>query len=135
ATSAGFFWNPNQAKRYSILGDYTYSTLKSNAIYFDPGTLTQLLSQYRDNAHTATLLWDCSAPGKHGPHLTGGGSYFKRSGSRPTTYAQPLARVAMPVYEHASLFGEWRYYGLGEQYYMYEGFRTHVFMLGLRLVR
>ncbi len=135
AASLGFSWNPNNAKRYTILGDYTLSSLKTSLPYFLP-TGESDVSRYRDNANTATLLFDCAARGgKYAPRFSLGGSIFKSSGSRPSTYAQPMARLSMPLHEHASLFSEWRYYGLGERYYQYEGFRTHVFMVGLRLAR
>lgn len=32
-------------------------------------------------------------------------------------------------------FAEWRYYGYGEAFYLYEGFRTHLLTAGLRLTR
>ncbi len=134
AASVGFLWNPANAKRYSFLGDYTISSLKTSIPYFLP-TGEPDISRYRDNAHTATMLFDCSAPGKFGPKFAIGGSVFRSSGSRPSTYAQPVARLSMPLHEHANLFTEWRYYGYGEQFYQYEGFRTHIFMVGLRLLR
>ena len=133
--SLGFFWNPKAAKRYSLLGDYTFSSLKTNLGYFEPQSGLSDLSNYRDNAHTATLLFDCSPPGgKYAPHFSFGGSMFKSSGSRPSSYMQPLARVSMPFHEHANFFTEWRYYGYGESNYAYEGFRSHVFQIGLRLI-
>ena len=36
--------------------------------------------------------------------------------------------------KHLSWNSEWRYYGFGEQFYMYEGFRAHIFMTGLQAV-
>ena len=134
--SLGFQWNPNNAKRYSILGDYTFSSLKSQLYFYAPQNGQPELSNYRENAHTGTMLFDYAAPGgKYAPHLSVGGSMFKSSGSRGTTYVQPTARFTMPLQEHASFFTEWRYYGMGETNFVYEGFRSHLFQIGLRLLR
>ena len=86
-------WTPS--KRVSILGEYTRSTLHSNINYLEPEFLTPETSLYRDNAHNASALIDLALPGyaKLAPHLAFGGSLFLSSGSRPTTYYQPLARL------------------------------------------
>ena len=57
------------------------------------------------------------------------------AGTRPTRYFQPLARLSLPLYKHVYWNSEWQYYGFGERFYLYEGFRTHVFMTGLRLTK
>ena len=134
-SNLGFVWNPNGAKRYNVIGDYTHSSLATRVGYFVPQTLTPELSRYREDAHTGTLLFDCITGGRLAPRLSAGGSFFKSAGSRPTTYVQPLARVYLPVHANANVFAEWRHYGLGERYYIYEGFRSHVFLIGLRLLR
>jgi len=60
---------------------------------------------------------------------------FISSGSRPTRYYQPLARLSVPFSKKVSWKTEWRWYGLGEEFYLYEGFRTHTVTTGLRLTR
>ena len=55
--------------------------------------------------------------------------------SRPTTYYQPGAKLWVPVRKNLSWLTEWQYYGYGEAFYLYEGFRTHLFTTGLRLTR
>jgi hypothetical protein len=72
---------------------------------------------------------------KLAPKLTAGGSFYVSSGSRPTRYYQPLAKLWLPVSKHAGVFAQWQYYGYGEAFYLYEGFRTHLFTAGLRLSR
>ncbi len=134
-TSAGFLWNPAGGKRITVLGDYTYSTFSSDAIYYVPQTLTPETSTYREQAHTATTLVDFSAPGKYGPRLSVGGSLFTSSGSRPTSFYTPLFKLGVPIYEKVQWFSEYRWYGMSETLYSYEGFRAHVFMTGLRLLR
>jgi hypothetical protein len=69
------------------------------------------------------------------PKVSFGGSMFISSGSRPSSYYQPLARLSIPVMKHISWNSEWRYYGFGEAFYLYEGFRAHIFTTGLRLER
>ena len=72
---------------------------------------------------------------KLAPKLTAGGSFYVSSGSRPTRYYQPLAKLWLPVLKNAGVFAQWQYYGYGEAFYLYEGFRTHLFTAGLRLSR
>jgi hypothetical protein len=133
-TSAGFQWIP--AKRVSILADYTYSRLRSDVTYLIPQSLSSALSQYRDNANTITGIVEGSPlSGKHSPRLSAGGSYYRSNGSRPTAYYQPQARISFPITEHLQLNSEWRWYGMSEAFYTFEGFRAHVFFTSLRLTR
>jgi hypothetical protein len=128
-------WTPS--KRVSILGEYTRSTLRSNINYLDPEFFTPELSLYRDNAHNASALVDLALPGyaKLTPHLSFGGSLFISSGSRPTTYYQPLARLTVPLRKNLAWKSEYRYYGYGEIFYQYEGFRAHILQTGLTISR
>jgi hypothetical protein len=128
-------WTPS--KRVSILGEYTRSTLRSNIGYLEPETLGPETSLYRDNAHSASALIDLALPGyaKLQPHLAFGGSLFISSGSRPTTYYQPLARLALPLHKGLVWKSEYRYYGYGEIFYELEGFRAHLLQTGLTISR
>jgi len=128
-------WTPT--KRVSILGEYTRSTLYSNINYLEPETLTPETSLYRDNAHNASSLIDLALPGyaKLAPHLAFGGSLFISSGSRPTTYYQPLARLTLPLHKGLVWKSEYRYYGYGETFYELEGFRAHILQTGLTISR
>ena len=120
------------SKTISVLGDYYYSTLSSNINYVIPQDGSAAVSRYRDNAHTASALVEIN---KFGGKLSFGGSMFRSSGSRPSAYYQPQGRLQMPLRKNFSLFGEWRYYGYGEPFYLYEQFRNHQFTAGLRLSR
>jgi hypothetical protein len=102
-----------------------------------PQILQPEQSRYRDNAHMATALFNAKLPGRSGfvPKLSAGGSFFISSGSRPSSYFQPLAKLFVPVTKQLNWFTEWQYYGYGEAFYLYEGFRTHLFTTGLRLTR
>jgi hypothetical protein len=133
--SLSLFWNPG--KIWSLQGTYTRSTVHSDLGYLNPGTLEAQMSRYRDNAHTVTALFEIKSPMRRrfAPTLTAGGSFFTSSGSRPTNYYQPAVRVRMPLSRQLAWFSEWRYYGYGEAFYNYEGFRTHMLITGLRLTR
>ncbi|MGA2131011.1 MAG: hypothetical protein ABSH50_01740 [Bryobacteraceae bacterium] len=128
-------WTPS--KRVSILGEYTRSTLRSNINYLDPETLSPEQSLYRDNAHSASALIDLALPGyaKLTPRLSFGGSLFISSGSRPTTFYQPLVRLAVPIHKNLAWKSEYRYYGYGEIFYLYEGFRAHILQTGITISR
>jgi len=126
------------SKRVNILGEYTRSTLRSDIGYLEPETLQPgQISFYRDNAHSANALVDVALPGYAGlkPRLAFGGSLFISSGSRPTRFYQPLARLSVPLYKYVAWNSEWRYYGYGEPFYLYEGFRAQIVQTGLRLSR
>ena len=128
-------WTPS--KRVSIIGEYTRSTLRSNINYLEPEYLTPETSLYRDNAHNASALIDLALPGyaKLTPRLAFGGALFISSGSRPTTYYQPLARLSLPIHKGLIWKSEYRYYGYGETFYELEGFRAHLLQTGLTISR
>jgi hypothetical protein len=127
------FWSPSGGKRITITGEYDRSTVRSSIIYLDLPFLSPATSIYRENSHTATGAIDMNLPRLSGAKLTAGGSMVLSSGSRPTNYYQPLARLVLPLHKRIQWFSEWQYYGFGESFYLFEGFRTHLFMTGLRV--
>ena len=135
--SLSLFWSPLGGKFGDFQGSYTRSTLHSDIGYLIPQTLTPQTSLYRDNAHTATALFNVKLPTVEGiaPKLSAGGSFFISSGNRATSYYQPLATLWLPVNKKMSVFADWRYYGYGEAFYLYEGFRTNLVTAGLRFTR
>jgi hypothetical protein len=142
AESLSVMWSPAGGKRFDFQGSYTRADLRSDINYLDPSTLQPELSRYRDNSHTATALahfflpWFRKSPaGASAAQLTAGGSFVVSSGSRPASYYQPYARLWAPITQHLGWFGEWRYYGYGEAFYLYEGFRTHTGVVGVRYTR
>ena len=130
-------WAPSGGKRISLIGDYSRFTLRSDLSYRVPQDGTTAFDHYRDNGHTASSVVDLVLPGYGGmtPKVSFGGALFISSGSRPSRFYQPLGRIAIPVTKHLSWNAEWRWYGFGEQFYVYEAFRAHIFMTGLRLIR
>jgi hypothetical protein len=134
--SLSLLWSPQKA--WDFEGSYTRSTLRSDIGYLEPEDLAPQTSLYRDNAHTASALFNWRLPpvGRiTGAKLTAGGSLFISSGSLPTRYYQPLATVLVPAGKHAAWFAEWRYYGYGEPIFLLEGFRAQLITTGLRLSR
>jgi hypothetical protein len=124
-------------KIWDFEGSYTRSTLRSDINYLDPGFLIPEVSRYRDNNHTVSALFDLKMPGWLGlkTRLTLGGTAFISSGSNPTTFYQPTAKLAMDLNKHVTWITEWRYYGFNETFYLYQGFRSQMVMTGVRLTR
>jgi hypothetical protein len=137
ALTGALQWQPGGGKYASILTEYTRSSLKSDIRYLVPQTLTPERSYYRDDGHMLTGLLDLHPRGAapHSPHFSLGGSLFRSGGSRPTNYYQPIGRVSFPVNRMVELYGEWRWYGMTESVFLYEGFRAHIGIIGLRLMR
>lgn len=129
-------WTPGGGRRVSFLGDYTRSRLRSDIFFRSLPFLDRADSLYRDNAHTATGIFELALPSKHKvvvPRLGLGGTLFRSSGSRPARYYQPYGRFLVPFSEHVSAYAEWRWYGLTQPFYTFEGFRTHHLLFGLKL--
>ena len=135
--SLSFYWSPRNSKVFDIQGSYTRGDLVSNIGYLEPEDLSPQVSRYVDDSHTGTALLDLAWP--HGkrlaPKLSAGGSFFISSGSRPTSYYQPVVKLWVPLGKHVAWFSNWEYYGYGEAFYLYEGFRTNLVTTGLRLTR
>ena len=128
------FWTPSGGKRVSLMGEYDRSTVDSSISYLGL-FLSPSTSLYREEAHSATAALNLTLPGVPGAKLTLGGSLFVGNGTRPTRYYQPVTRLSVPLHKNLYWNTEWQYYGYGEQLYLFEGFRTHVFQTGLRVIR
>jgi hypothetical protein len=133
--TAGAYWTPNNAKRVTISTEYDRAWVNSNILYLYLPFFTPATSSYTENAHTGTAVADVAFPRWSGAKLTAGGSFVLLTGSRPTTYYQPLARVSIPVGKHIHWNAEWRYYGFSEAFFLYEGFRTNTITTGIRVSR
>ena len=135
--TVGLQWNPGNGKRLSWLGEYTRFTLRSELSYRDPGSSFSERSSYRDNGHAGTALLEVGLPGRGvvQPRVSLGGSLVIGAGTRPARYYQPAVRLALPLSARAQWYAEWRWYALTQPYYLYEGFRNHHFVTGLRVAR
>jgi hypothetical protein len=109
----------------------------SNITYLDPEFLITEQSLYRDNAHTVNAMFNLNMPGWLGykTRLSFGGSAFLSSGSNPTTFYQPAAKLSVVIRKNLSWNSEWRYYGFDQSFYLYQGFRTEMITTGVRLTR
>ncbi len=137
AESAALSWTPRNNQNFDVLLDYTHSHLSSDIDYLIPQTLQQANSEYLENANEATALVQLSpkAWGSVRPRLSLGGSLFTSTGSRPTNYYEPTVRLSVPFRKDLEWNSEWRYYGLSESIYQYEGFRSNQVMISLRYFR
>jgi hypothetical protein len=136
--SASLQYLPNAGKVWDFEGSYTRSTVYSNIFYLEPSVLTPALSRYRDNNHTVTALFNFNIPSwviGFKSRITAGGTALMSSGSNPTVFYQPLARLSIPVYKGLAWNSEVRYYGFGEQFYLFQGFRTYTVTTGVRITR
>ncbi len=126
--SASVFYAPKSYKWANLLLDYSRSSVYSNVLYLVPQTFTPTPSIYRENGHSlsalASIKW-----------ITAGGTLFISSGSRPTTYYQPLIRATVPIRKHVEWISEWRWYSMSELFYTFENFQTNQFMTSIRLTR
>jgi hypothetical protein len=132
--SASLMWTPK--KLWDFQGTYSRYDLKADIGYLAPQDLAPMMDRYRERANSVSALFNLNSPERvFAPKFTAGGSFFMSSGSRPTNYFQPLARVSIPAGKHVMWFAEWRYYGYGELFYLFEGFRAHLVTTGLRFSR
>jgi hypothetical protein len=127
-------WLPKRVKALSLQGTYERSAVHSNISYLIPQTLLSALSAYRENDNSVTALVAANLPFA-GAKISAGASALLASGSRPTTYYQPVMKLTVPLGHHVAGFAEWRYYGFQESFYSYESFRTHLIIGGLRFSR
>ncbi len=136
AATASLQWMPQGGKNVSVIADYQRSYIKSDINYLYPLGLFDVRSYYQDYAHTGTLMADVRLPlsKTYSGRLTFGGSFVTTDGTRATNYYQPMGRLHLPVTPKLEFFSEWRYYGMSQTVYTFEGFRAHTFMGGVRLL-
>jgi len=130
--SISFQYTPASGKVWSFEGGYTRSTVYSNINYLDPEFLIPEVSLYRDNAHTLNAMFNLNM---RKTRLSFGGSAFLSSGSNPTTFYQPSAKLSVAIRKNLSWNSEWRYYGFDQSFYLYQGFRTEMVTTGVRITR
>jgi hypothetical protein len=132
--AGGFHWLPGGGNRVTLFGEYGWSRVTSDIEFIVPSTFELAPSFYRDFAHVVTAFADIRPmAGSAGPRFQAGGSYFRSSGSRPTSYYQPLIRFAVAARKGVEPYVEWRWFGFTQAFYLFEGFRTHQLIAGLRL--
>ncbi|MGO9242076.1 MAG: hypothetical protein ACLQBJ_14835 [Bryobacteraceae bacterium] len=134
--SASLQWMPAGAKRVSVIADYTHSEIRSDISYLVLVPYATDLSLYVDNANTGSLMAEFALPGKGAvvPKLSFGGSLVTTAGSRPSRYYQPVGKFLVPITPRVHLYAEWQWYDLNQPFYMYEGFRAHMILSGVRFL-
>lgn len=136
AISGSLQWLPGGGRNAAIIAEYQRSKVWSDIDFLYPLGLFPVASNYRDFAHTGTMLIDLRLPlaRNYSGRITAGGSFVTTSGVRPTDYYQPQGRLVLPVTPRMEFFSEYRYFGLSQTIYVFEGFRTHMYMGGVRLL-
>ena len=130
-SSVSFLWTPSNNSRFSVLTDYTRSTIRTDLPIVVPPFLQRELARYRDRGHHGGAYVDVKL--YRSARVGFGGSLSINAGSRPTKYYQPRVRLAIPFSRRGSWISEWRWYSFVEDQWAFENFRTHVFSTGLRL--
>ena len=126
--SISAFWTPNAVKWANVLIDYSRTAIRSNILYLVPQVLSPANSIYRENAHAFTMVTGIK-------WFSFGGSLFISSGSRPTNYYQPLARVSIPLNKHVQWNTEWRWYSMTEAFFAFENFSSNQIITSVRFTR
>jgi hypothetical protein len=126
-----------RSKNLSVDATYEHCGYHSNIMYLIPQTLTPGDSVFNEDCHRISGMLDGNLPGFHKKTITlqAGGSAVLTSGSNPTTYYQPTAKIIAPMTKNVAFFGEWQYYGFGEAFYQYQSFHAHLVTIGLRFSR
>ncbi len=136
AITGSFQWLPGGGRNASIIAEYQRSKVRSDIDFLYPLGLFPVASNYRDYAHTGTMMVDLRLPlaRRYSGRISAGGSFTTTSGVRPTDYYQPQGRLVLPVTPKMEFFSEYRYFGLSQTIQVFEGFRTHMYMGGVRLL-
>ncbi len=129
-TSLGVFWTPTNS-RFSVLADYTRATVRSEIPILSLPFFGTELARYRDSGHHGSIFAGIPLVGE--ARLAVGGSLSINTGSRPTRFYQPEARITAPLARHVSWTAQWRWFGFEEKLFHHENFRSHLFATGLRL--
>ncbi len=136
AITGSLQWLPGGGRNTAIIAEYQRSKVRSDIDFLYPLGLFPVASNYRDYAHTGTMLIDLRLPlaRRYSGRISAGGSFTTTSGVRPTDYYQPQGRLVLPVTPKMEFFSEYRYFGLSQTIHVFEGFRTHMYMGGVRLL-
>ncbi len=137
--SATLAYTP-RSKAFTVDATYEHCGYHTEVAFLVPQMLSPGNSVFTENCHrisgnlNATLSAGKGAK-KRTMTLEAGGAAVMTSGTNPTTWYQPTAKITAPMAKKVSFFGEWRYYGFGEAFYQYQSFRAHLVTVGLRYTR
>jgi hypothetical protein len=136
--SLSFLYAPAAGKKlWNFEGSYTHNDMHSDIKFLDPEFLIPEVSRYFDYSHTASGFFNANLPAGRGlkAKFSLGGSLFISSGSNPTRFYQPTARLSVPLHKNVAWEAEWRYDGFNEIFYGYQTFGSEMFITSLRLSR
>jgi hypothetical protein len=130
-------WFPKEARRYSILAEYTRSSVVSRINFIVPNLFLTQRTAFREDANSGTFLLRIGPRGytAYQPGLNVGGTVYASTGSRPMRYYQPMARLSVPMKRNTTVNAEWRWYSLAERGFAFENFASHQLMISLTLVQ
>lgn len=131
SASGGVSWSPNEGKRVTVLGEYSYASWRSDITSISLPFLGRDLLRYRDFGHHANALVDVRLV--KNARVNFGGAFSRNNGSLPTRLYQPQAGLSVPLYKRTALVGEWRYFGFSTLPRNIQFFQRHVFSSGLRI--
>jgi hypothetical protein len=129
--SGGVSWSPDGGKRFTVLGEYSYASWRSDIFSISLPFLGRELLRYRDFGHHANALVDLRLV--KNARLSFGGAFSRNTGSLPTRLYQPQAGFSVPLYKKTALVAEWRYFGFSTLPRNIQFFQLHMFSSGLRI--
>jgi hypothetical protein len=124
-------------KKVNVDATWEHCGYHSNIVFLVPQTLTPGDSVFNENCHRISGMLNANVTGFNKRVITfeAGGAAVVTSGSNPTKYYQPVAKLTAPLTKNVAFFGEWRYDGFGELFYQYQSFRANLATVGLRYSR
>lgn len=126
--TAALRWTSPAGKR-SLLIDYTRSSVRSDIRIVDLPFFGEKLARYRDNSHTGSVFATVTLP--NNAEMTLGGTLALTSGSRPTDFYRPRAKLSFPAGGGFHWVSEWNWYGFAEEFFRQEDFRAHTVSTGV----
>jgi hypothetical protein len=133
SASAVFEYFPQDGKHVTLLSEYTRSTLHSRLDILAPQSLTTIRSLYEEAGNSGTLLVQIKrgAWHAHQPGLALGGTLYASTGTRPTRYYQPQAKLTVPLRKQLLASAEWRWYAMTQRLFAVDNFGSHQLTISL----
>jgi hypothetical protein len=131
-SSLSLVLSPRGGKRLNLTLDYMHSALASDMFIILVPFFDRDISRYDQNGHQAGAY--ASLGLTKNAKFDFGGSMVVVDGSRPTRFYQPQADLVLPFRSKVSWIAGWRFYDFNEAQFHSEGFKSHLFLTGLRII-